>query len=56
MDFELTPEQIDIKMAVKEFAEKEISPICDEYHKEEKYPFDIIKKAAKEGYIAAFIP
>ena len=56
MDFELTPEQIDIKMAVKEFAEKEISPICDEYHKEGKCPFNIIKKAAKEGYIAAFIP
>ena len=52
MDFELTGEEKDVKNAAREFAEGEFDAEyarrCDEEH---IYPRDLIKKAAKEGFI-----
>lgn len=56
MDFELTEEERDIKNAVREFAEKEIKPRGLEFDESGKFPSDILKKAAKLGYIGVWIP
>ncbi|MHC1584793.1 MAG: acyl-CoA dehydrogenase family protein, partial [Candidatus Syntropharchaeia archaeon] len=56
MLFDLPEEVKDIRDAVREFAEKEIRPVADEYHEKKEFPMDIVKKAAKLGYIAAYIP
>lgn len=56
MKFELDEEQKTIKEAVREFAEKEIKPRGREFDKSGEFPFEILRKAARLGYIAVWIP
>ncbi|WP_266077852.1 acyl-CoA dehydrogenase family protein [Haladaptatus caseinilyticus] len=56
MDFELTKEQQAIRDEVRRFAENEVAPIAKEYDQEEKYPWEIIDKAAEMGLTGANIP
>jgi len=56
MDFELSDEQKQLQKTLREFAEEEIKPVATEYDVEEKYPHDIMDKAAKNGLLGAGIP
>src|SRR4030042_1076960 len=57
MDFKLTPEQQEIKKAVKEFAEKEFTPeLALEYDQKEEFPSELYRKAAQLGFISMRIP
>ncbi|EMA08088.1 hypothetical protein SAMN05443574_12712 [Haloarcula vallismortis] len=56
MDFELTKEQQQIKDEIARFAENEIKPVATEYDTEEKFPRDIVEKAAEMGLTGANIP
>jgi alkylation response protein AidB-like acyl-CoA dehydrogenase len=57
MDFKLTPEQLEIKKAVKEFAEKEFTPeLALEYDQKEDFPMQLYKKAAQLGFTSMRIP
>jgi alkylation response protein AidB-like acyl-CoA dehydrogenase len=56
MDFDLTPEQRQIRAAVSGFAEKEIQPFVEQYEREARYPMDLIQKLVPLGYIAPMIP
>jgi alkylation response protein AidB-like acyl-CoA dehydrogenase len=54
--FEL-PEDIKLlKNAVREFAEKEIKPFGKEYDEKGEYPWEILRKAAKLGFVAPDLP
>ena len=57
MNFELTEEQKEIRKAAREFAEKEfdreLALKCD---REEIFPWEIIRKAAKLGFIGVHYP
>ena len=56
MDFALSDEQQQIREEVRRFAENEIEPVASEYDQEEKYPHDIMDKAAEMGLLGAHIP
>ncbi|MFC4437316.1 MULTISPECIES: acyl-CoA dehydrogenase family protein [Natrialbaceae] len=56
MEFGLTEEQEQIRDEVTRFAENEIVPVAQEYDEEEKYPHDVIDKAAEMGLTGAYIP
>ncbi|MGD9075782.1 MAG: acyl-CoA dehydrogenase family protein [Desulfobacteraceae bacterium] len=56
MDFKLTREQEDIRKAAREFAEGEFPEIALECDQEEKYPRDLVKKAAQLGFIGLNLP
>jgi len=57
MDFKLTPEQQEIKRAVKEFADKEFTPeLAIEYDQKEDFPMQLYKKAAQLGFTSMRIP
>ncbi|WP_423744507.1 acyl-CoA dehydrogenase family protein (plasmid) [Haladaptatus sp. SPP-AMP-3] len=56
MDFELTDEQQAIRDEVRRFAKNEVEPIAKEYDQKEKYPWEIIDKAAEMGLTGANIP
>ncbi len=57
MDFRLTHEQIDIKKAAREFAEKEFTPeLMEKCDREERYPFEVVKKARDLGFSTIKIP
>ncbi len=56
MDFALTPEQKAIREAAREFAEKEVSPHVEELDEAQKYPMEIMKKAAELGFLGIIFP
>lgn len=57
MKFELTEEQMDIKNAVREFAEKEFtSELGRKYDENYEFPWDLYRKAAKLGFIGMSLP
>ncbi|WP_336133877.1 acyl-CoA dehydrogenase family protein [Natronomonas amylolytica] len=56
MDFELSEEQEQLKSEVQRFAENEIIPVAKEYDREEKYPWEVVEKAAEMGLLAPQIP
>jgi len=52
MNFEFTEEQEEIRMAVREFAEKEFTPeLAHECDRKEEFPMELYKKAAELGFI-----
>ena len=55
-DFDLTPEQRQVRQAVREFAEKEILPHVERYEREERYPLELIQKLVPLGYMGPMIP
>jgi len=57
VDFRLTQEQLDIKRAAREFAEREFTPeLMEECDREEKHPFEVVKKARDLGFSTIKIP
>ena len=52
---ELTQEQLDIKQAAREFAEKEFTEIARELDQNERFDDRLWKKAAELGFIGMFI-
>jgi len=56
MDFDLTNDQQDIKKAAREFAEGEFSEIAQECDQQEKYPRDLVTKAAELGFVGINFP
>ena len=55
MDFHLTREQREIKMAAREFAEGEFPKVAAECDREEKTSLELIKKACELGFVGLFI-
>lgn len=56
MDFELTPEQIAIREAARDFALGEVDPIVEEYDEAQKFPADVMKKAGELGFLGILFP
>jgi len=56
MDFEISDEIEQLRSEVKRFAENEIKPVATEYDVEEKYPHEVMDKAAEMGLLGATIP
>jgi alkylation response protein AidB-like acyl-CoA dehydrogenase len=56
MEFTLSEEQKMIQEMAYRFAVKEMQPVCKEYDRQEKYPREIVKKAAETGLVGVFVP
>jgi alkylation response protein AidB-like acyl-CoA dehydrogenase len=56
MDFEFTPEQIQLRRSIRDFAEAEISPNVLEWDEKQIFPLDVIKKAGELGVMGAIFP
>jgi alkylation response protein AidB-like acyl-CoA dehydrogenase len=55
-DFDLTPQQREVRRFVREFAEAEILPHVEEYERQEKYPTELIAKLVPLGLLGPMIP
>jgi len=55
-DFDLTPEQRQVRSAVREFAEKEILPHVEAHERAARYPLELIQKLVPLGYMGPMIP
>ena len=56
MDFEYTPEQIQLRKAVREFAEAEIAPHVMEWDEAQTFPLEVIRKLGELGYMGPIFP
>lgn len=56
LNFELTPEQLDLQKRAREFALREILPVAWYYDQSDETPLDVIKKAYDAGLINTDIP
>lgn len=56
MDFQLTKEQMAIKKAAREFAEKEFPQVAKECDEKEKMALSLIDKARELGFVGSYIP
>ncbi len=56
MDFEYTPEQLQLRKAVREFAEAEIAPHVMEWDEAQTFPLDVIRKLGQLGYMGSIFP
>src|SRR6195256_4387113 len=56
MDFDYTPEQIQLRKSVRDFAESEIKPHVLEWDEEQIFPLEVIKKAGQLGFLGAIFP
>jgi butyryl-CoA dehydrogenase len=56
MDFTYTREQQMVKKMLREFAEKEIAPYCEELDEAAKYPYESVAKLGKLGIMGMPFP
>ncbi len=56
MDFEYTPEQIQLRREVREFASVEIAPHVMEWDEAQIFPLDAIRKLGRLGYLGVIFP
>jgi alkylation response protein AidB-like acyl-CoA dehydrogenase len=56
MEFSRSDEQKQVLEEVRRFADNEIRPVASEYDQEEKYPEEIMEKAAEMGLTGAHFP
>jgi hypothetical protein len=56
VDFDYTPEQIQLRRAVREFAAAEIAPHIMEWDENQIFPLEVIKKLGTLGYMGAIFP
>ncbi|HEX6896561.1 MAG TPA: acyl-CoA dehydrogenase family protein [Bryobacteraceae bacterium] len=56
MEFGHTPEQIQLRKSVREFAESEIAPHVSEWDENQTFPLEAIQRAGQLGYMGAIFP
>src|SRR5258708_1689208 len=56
MDFDFTPEQIQLRKNVREFAEAEIGPHVREWDEHSTFPMEVVKKLGELGYLGVIFP
>lgn len=56
MDFDLTTDQKMLQKMVREIATKELEPVASEIDKSREFPWDNIKKLAKQGLLGVIVP
>jgi len=56
MTFDFTPEQIQLRKSIREFAEAEIAPHVMEWDEAQTFPLEVVKKLGKLGCMGAIFP
>src|SRR2546422_7119244 len=56
MDFELTPEQKDIRDVARQFADGELGDKIAPYDERHEFPREIVRKVGELGFLGALVP
>jgi alkylation response protein AidB-like acyl-CoA dehydrogenase len=56
VEFEYTAEQLQLRKAVREFAEAEIAPHVMEWDEAQTFPLEVVRKLGKLGYMGSIFP
>jgi alkylation response protein AidB-like acyl-CoA dehydrogenase len=55
-DFSFTPEQRAIQELARDFAEREVDPIVEQYDESQKFPREVMQKAGELGFLGVIFP
>lgn len=55
-DFDLTDVQRQVRMAVREFAEREVLPHVEAHEQAGRYPLELVRKLIPQGYLTPLVP
>jgi alkylation response protein AidB-like acyl-CoA dehydrogenase len=56
MNFDLSPEQKEIRRLARDFAEGEVAPVIRRYDEAHEFPHEILDKLGKTGLLGALVP
>ncbi|PYT24088.1 MAG: acyl-CoA dehydrogenase [Acidobacteria bacterium] len=56
MEFDYTPEQIQLRKSVREFAQSEIAPHVMDWDENQTFPLEVVKKLGGLGYLGSIFP
>jgi len=56
VDFEYTPEQMQLRREVREFAAAEIAPHVNEWDENQTFPLEVVRKLGSLGYLGSIFP
>jgi alkylation response protein AidB-like acyl-CoA dehydrogenase len=56
MDFELTPEQKEIRALARDFAEREVAPVIRTFDEAHEFPHALLAKLGETGLLGALVP
>ncbi len=56
MNFDYTEDQVELRRAVRDFAEKEIVPFASEWDENESFPAEVVKKLGELGFLGVVFP
>jgi len=56
MDLALSPEETDLREAVRHFARKEIAPVAERMDREDFFPREVFNRLGAQGYLGITIP
>ncbi len=56
MDFDLTPEQKEVRALARDFAEREVAPVIARYDEAHEFPHEILQKLGATGLLGALVP
>jgi alkylation response protein AidB-like acyl-CoA dehydrogenase len=56
VEFEYTAEQLQLRKAVREFAEAEMAPHVMEWDEAQTFPLEVVRKLGKLGYMGSIFP
>ena len=56
MDFDLTPDQLDVQKLCREFADAEVAPHAARWDEKAEFPLECVRKMAQFGLLGLPIP
>jgi len=56
MNFQLTPEQQEVRALARDFAEREVAPVIHRFDEAQQFPHEIVAKLAGTGLMGALVP
>ena len=56
MNFQLTPEQQEVRALARDFAEREVGPVIHRFDEAQEFPHEIVTKLAATGLMGALVP
>src|SRR5258706_16288957 len=56
MNFQLTPEQQEVRALARDFAEREVAPVIHHFEEAQEFPHEILAKLAGTGLMGALVP
>lgn len=56
MDFDLSKEQVMIRITIRDFAEKKLKPVAGEIDQQKRFPWEIVRELGRMGVMGMTVP